>query len=716
MTVFKLASPRQAEDPLARAFRSEAPVEVLVREEKAFLVDQWLEMGSLRLFCADRDEPEDLKSAVRAGSFEWRVPSQDDVGSRLKTLLGIDKLTETKKKAAAEERLPGIFQAMAGIALRTGLSWPRFDALMISEMPFRRPATIVADTSGVIQGALSFVADYLHPTARLKIPAVLHMEVINQADRFMKAWRSDAVRGETLLNEHLRSQPVQRALLRLELRDDTEVERNPLFGDPLRNAFREDRDSEFKDLNLNIPLKSYVDRMILEVARSHQSHVAPGHEVYLLTADQGLAKMALAEGVRPLYFKAMSASQLFDQSLIGTLLHPFNGQRVARPLPTLLWELATAFGRVKLRRDGVDLVEIAAIGSDLSWSSYHSVDDLLWLRVGTLPDWPERPSAPPISHIDDVLLGEAAITDADVESAAAEPESQGKSGVRKSKPKSKAKRAALDTATATPVVDAAAISNVAFQRFTADGLIRLIDGLASEQRLDDDSIGEFVGLKSDSGIGDYRRFLLSGEFIVLADDGWVATDRLNKLAASLRDFDIVRMRQLLQHAPSFHRFVELVAAAPVGKPVILPLPTRSQTAYFGLGEVAGVVAPIPNEGHYPTLHIPSLEQFPAIALARFEQLGPVDGWAAVGEWLEALIRSDAIHPVIARDLLQEANAANLIKRFTEGSTTNTRHDRHMLKVLQRSGGKIGVETIYLYRGDFLIPGKSSSSLRLQEVN
>lgn len=715
MTDFKLASPRQAEDPLARAFLSEAAVDVLVCEEKAFLPSEWLEMGSLQLFCADRGEAEDLKSAVRAGSFEWRVPSQQSVGDRLKVLLGIDKLVGDKK-TKAEERLPGIFQAMAGISLRTGLSWPRFDPAMIGELPFRRPATVVADTSGVIQGALAFVADYLHPTARIKIPAVLHMEVINQADRFMKAWRSDGVRGETLLSEHLRSQPVQRALLRLELRDDTEVERNPLFGDPLRNAFKEDRDSEFKDLNLSVPLKSYVDRMILEVARSHQSYVAPGHEVYLLTADQGLAKMAMAEGVRPLFFKAMSASQLFGQTLVGTLLHPFNGQRVARPLPNLLWELATAFGRVKLRRDGVDLIEIAAIGSDLTWSSYHSVDDLLWLRAGTLPDWPERRNASPASHIDDVLLGDAAVADAEVDRTPAPSIGSGKSRDSKSKPTGKAKPAAPKRNKPSADTGVAVAADIAFQRFTASGLIRLIDGLGGEQRLAEDSVGELVGLKSGSGIGDYRRFLQSGGFIDIVGDSWAATDRLNDLAASQRDYDVVRMRNLLEHAPSFQRFVELVAAAPVGEPVTLGLPARAQTAYFGLGEVVGVVAPIPNEGHYPTLNVPSVQQFPPMALARFEQLGPTDGWVAVGEWLEALIRGDAIHPVIARDLLQEAHAANLIKRFTEGSTTNTRHDDHTLKVLQRSGGKAGVETVHLYRGDFLIPGKSSSSLRLQEAN
>jgi hypothetical protein len=717
MTQFKLASPRQAEDPVARAFLSEAPVEVLVREENAFLPDQWLEMGTLQLFCADRSQPDDLKSAVRAGSFEWHVPSREDVGERLKELLGINALTDAKKKKAAEDRLPGIFQAMAGIALRTGLSWPRFDPVMIGEMPFRRPATVVADTSGVIQGALAFVADYLHPTARLKIPAVLHMEVINQADRFMKTWRTPGVRGEVLLNEHLRSQPVQRALLRLELRDDTEVERNPLFGDPLRSAFKEDKDSEFKDLNLSVPLKSYVDRMILEVARTHQSHVAPGHEVYLLTADQGLAKMAMAEGIQPLYFKAMSADQLFGQTLVGTLLHPFSGQRVALPLPGLLWELATAFGRVQLRREDTDLLEIAAIGSDLTWSSYHSVDDLLWVRAGQLPEWPQKPNSSAANYVDDGLLSDAAVAASvigppvDVAQASAE----GKSENRKEKKKDTAKVVAAGRTRSLTGTHGDGEPEIGFQRFTASNLVRLVDRLASEQHLTERLIGNLLNLKSDSGLGDYRRFLQSGGFVEFHEGTWTATDRLNELGASQRDRDLVRVRALLEHNPSFRRFVEIVSAAPVGEPVVLEIPARAQTAYLGLGEVAGVVAPIGKEGHFPTLNVPNVHHFPAIALAHFQQLGPLDGWVAVGEWLEALIRGEAIHPVVARGLLQEAQAANLIRRFTEGSTTNTRHDEHTLKILQRIDPGIEVATVHLYRGDFLIPGKSSSSLRLEEV-
>ena len=102
-----------------------------------------------------------------------------------------------------------------------------------------------------------------------------------------------------------------------------------------------------------------------------------------------------------------------------------------------------------------------------------------------------------------------------------------------------------------------------------------------------------------------------------------------------------------------------------------------------------------------------------MALRRFEQLSPSDGIVSVGQWLEALVRYDGVHPIHARDALQEADAAGLLRRSTEGSTTDTRHDDHTLRVLRMSEGRPLVETVHLYRGDFLIPGRASSSLRLQ---
>ena len=228
---FDLLSPRAAEDFIGRFFLDGTPACISVSEDVTF-ERGWLELGAIILKAAAPKRSE-VVSAVRRGAYRWDVPDEAQVSSQLRTLFGLSTYAAKAQKAqkAAEERLRGLLDRMASVAVRTGLARPRFHARSLAEMPFRRPTTILADTSGVIQGAMSFVADHLHPMARMKIPAVLHMEVINQADRFMKTRRSDGVRGEVLLGEHLLSQTGQRTLLRLELREHAEVERNLLISD-----------------------------------------------------------------------------------------------------------------------------------------------------------------------------------------------------------------------------------------------------------------------------------------------------------------------------------------------------------------------------------------------------------------------------------------------------------------------------------------------------
>lgn len=725
MSGFALASPRQADDALARFFANDAVARVRVCEQAAFRDAGWLDLGAIELFVADQTR-RDLTASVRQGGFAWRVPPKDDVAARLRDLLCFDGITGPKKQKEAEGRLAFILNSIASIGVRTGLIWPRFDARSLGEMPFRRPTTVVADTSGVLQGAMNFIADHLYPMARLKIPAVVHMEVINQADRFLKTRRTAGVRGEIMLAEHLLSQTGQRALLRLEMREDTEVERNLLLGDPLRSAFREDRDPDLRELNLSVPLKSYVDRMILEAARQHQSYASPGHPIYLLTADQGLAKMALAEGVKPLFFKAVTSDQLFGATLSGALMRPFSGKLAGRPLAIVLWELATAFGRVRLERDGdAGQIEVVAIDKDLGWSSFHSHDDLLWFRSANLPEWPaeSKPSHDPV--LDDIL-SEDEPDGNDIQSddpvaepgpASSAPAATARAPVKvgSERPKRPRKRSGSD-----PRLSDTNKAGVPFYRLTASGLVRLVDGIAAAGRLDDAAVAQLVGAKHPTALAEYRRFLTSGGFLEAGGNGgdWVAADRAVELATAQRELDLGRMSALLCAAPSYARFVELLADHGAGNgPVALPMPPRVTPTYLALGEITGVGAnvPGPDGGYFPTLNKPDAAAFAAVALQRYHDCQPLDGLVSVGEWLERLIMADGIHPTTARDLLQEADAADLLRRSTEGSTTDTRHDDHTLRVITVRGGKPTVETIHLYRGDFLIPNKSSSSLRLDAV-
>ena len=252
---YVLTTPREAEDLLARLFWASCKNRLEAREDKAFKDAGWFELGDIHL---DRGEGKDkhLRASVQRGAFEWCLPSLEAATAQLSKLLSLKSDDDTGKLRRA-------LDAVAAISLRAGLQRPRFDPNSLVEMPFRRSTTILSDTSGVVQGALDFVARHLHPAARIKVPAITQMEIVNFADRFLKGRRAPKVRPSDLLIDHLLSQGGQRALLRLELQADTEIERTLLLGDPLRSAFHQDADPALKELNLSVPFRAYADRLIL---------------------------------------------------------------------------------------------------------------------------------------------------------------------------------------------------------------------------------------------------------------------------------------------------------------------------------------------------------------------------------------------------------------------------------------------------------------------
>ena len=423
MTSFLLAKPREADDLIARLFQGHEYCILSAREDNAFKPDAWFDFGRIDLFpipndrmqqegMPEPDEAEDTRRlaerytlAVRRGQYEWSPPKPETAQAALEVILvNLPKGKEAADDARRESKLRRTLDLMATIAARIGLFHPRFDSHALAQMPYRRPLSIVADTSGISQGGLDFVARFLCPVARTKVPAIAHMEVVNFSHRFLSNSRSGDVRALDLLMDHLQSQGSQRAVLRLELHSDMEIERSFLLGDPLRSAFAKDNDKDLTSLNLSTDVPSYSDRMIVEAARHHQMQGGPGHQVQLLTSDQGLAKMAISEGITPLYFRSVENGQLFGRKITGANFHPFGGSLQCTPLSALLWECATAFGRAKLETpDGKERLEVAAFGKDFSWSPYHSRDDLLWMDGSSITPWkPTVPATVPIiPRVDD---------------------------------------------------------------------------------------------------------------------------------------------------------------------------------------------------------------------------------------------------------------------------------------------------------------------------
>ena len=590
MSGHRLISPRQADEAIARFFLNDRQGRLEVIEEEAF-AGAPLNLGTISLSSPD-SEPVNLKAAVRNGSFAWATPDHAPVLDELKTLCDVAGLKKELRDGATD-RLERLLDDMADIAVRLGLTWPRLDALSVRDMPFKRPVTVVADTSGVLQGALGFVAQHLHPMARLKIPAVLHMEVINQADRYLKLRRTTGARRDVMVAEHLKSQTGQRVLLKLELREDTEVERNLLIGDPLRSAFKEDRDSDLKDMHVNVPIRSYVDRMILESARQHQAYASPGHPVHLLTGDQGLARMALAEGISPLFFRKSRADQFFSTTLTGANFSPFTGRVVSTPVSAVLWELATAFGRARLVGEDGALIEVTAIDKELGWSAFHSQEDLLWFRTASLPPWPVSTAV--VIQPDDPLAAEPA-DNSNV------PDGATPLKKRRETPRASKARKPHDS---TPRLSEGNGAGVPFYRLNVRGLVALVDLLSTTPRVDDEAVMDAIDLRHPTGLAEYRRFLLSGALIEDQPGQWVATDRLVSLGTAQREADLSRMVAELSVTPSYAGFLALLAEeASPGEAVVLPIPARVLPSYLALGEVTGVGMSIPNEGYFATPDAP----------------------------------------------------------------------------------------------------------------
>ena len=662
----RLVSQDQAAYRIATASKRGPCCQVCVQEQRAFKDNEWLPLGTISLPASQIDEGD--AATARVAAFTWNVANADSVKSALAKLLDVSE---------DDAKIASALNQIAAIAVRAGLVHPIFDPADIEEMPRRGATTVVSDTSGVLQGALDFVVRYLYPATRVKIPAIAQMELVNFTDRFLKIRRDNekkvlrdpsTPRRTDELIEHLKSQGGQRVPLRLELQDDAEIERTYLLGDPLRSAFQPDKDSALSNLNISVPVAAYADRLILEAARHHQAQSPPGHAVRLLTSDQGLARMALAEGVMPLYFTAVTSRDFFGERLSSHVFHPFDGDVQSVSLTQVLWELATAFGAARLQWEDCSQVTITAMSDEVSWSLFQSLDDLLWFSE----------------------------TDAD---AGASPAVRATS--------------ATNPGTGKSVDVSPAAVGVSFQRMSVNHLLRLVCELDDNKVLDSVQAGELIGVRSKTA-GEYRRFLASAGLIETEDDRWVATPSVRVLSAALRNENAAALREALMIAPSFAAFHTLVAQSVPGRVIDVSNLSRSVATYRTLGEMALICAAVGRD-LFATPAKPAPDAFAQIALQRFRELDRGDGLVAAGRWLETLIQHDGIHPEVSREALEQASDAGLLRRVTEGSTIQTAFDNHVVHVLRTDSNGIPVAApVRLYRGDYLIPGRASVSLRIEE--
>ena len=670
MTGGALMSPGEAVRPIAEMFGQDGPCKVSVREDRSF-DERWWPLGDVSIDMIKSDNQEDKNrrtvAALVSGAFEWCLPGKEDAARDLSERLGYKK--DKTSGNGKDERFCGdvnrALDDVASIAVRAGLLCPVIDAAALEEMPFRRATTVVSDTSGVLQGALDFVCRNLHPVTKVKIPSIVNEELVESSHRFFSKRRSPKngpMHRVKALHEHINSQGGQRVLLRLELQSDIEIER-----------------TRISDSNTN------ADRQILEDARRHRAQSGPGHRVRLLTGDQGLARMALTEGVTPIYFLKTRASDFFGSRLSGQTFDPFSGDVQRTPFVSLLWELAVAFGSACLKSGEGATFEIVALGAEPNWFPSHSSDDLLWCKY-TPARHPETdtpsPTPPPLGGLER----------ADLEKEQAIPKSR------------------LGSATAT--------GRISYRQFDVGRLFHIICTLDDSGKMDNSRLMDVLNTQSSRGGDEYRRFLVSADLIAATREIWAARTGLRKLSIALRNSEPDDVRDMLEAAPSFSAFATHVRRLDIGRSLDSPdrdpsYGTRGATTYRTLGEITHLCAPAFGQGTFATPTVPDTEAFAEIALKRFSELDRGDGLVAVGAWLETMIRGDGIHPEVARRKLERANAEGLLRMSTEGSTPELRYGNRVVHVLRAPTGEPVVERVRLYRGDYLIPGKASVSLRIE---
>ena len=689
MMAKSLTPPADTVEAVASLFEPNSTCSVSIREDRAFGSSEFLCLGSIRLFPED-NSLEQRARAVRRGAFEWRAPDFAVANDGTRKVLGFNDLNG-QAKIRGEDKVRRILDMFGAVPVRLGLSHPIFDPHALEGMPFRRPVTVVSDTSGVLQGGLGFISRYLYPAARIKVPAVAHMEIVNFADRFLTNRRASNVKRLDLMMDHLKSQAAQRELVQLELRSDVELERTFLLGDPLRGSFQRDQDKELSELNLSIPIKSYADRLILEAARQHQSQMGSSHRVVLLTGDQGLARMAVAEGISPIYFRAAGADAFFGKRFTGANFHPFSGELHTTSITDILWELATISGCARLSADHLERnLTVHAIGEDLAWAPYHSHDDLLWV------EFPDGPATP------DGLVAQG---------AERKPSGEAESRAVGETPLGRQVRA---PARRQPLAEGG-VEKAALYKVNLDRLFALIDKLETRQQLPLNDIMTSLGVRTVNGLNDYRRFLESGEAIVAGEESWSAAPPLSRVAVVLRNLDIGELRKELRLFPSYVELERVLSQEAVGVAFDSTTFGRAAYTYTTLAELVEIGASVHGEGFFITPRDPDDDAFAKIAVSAYDRLELGGSWVATGRWLEELIVQHGIHPVVARRRLQSAASRGLVKRVTEGSTTETGHDRHTLRTLVLKDGSPCVRVEYLYRGDFVIPGKASSSLKIELI-
>jgi hypothetical protein len=679
----KLFSKEDALKCIAQIGKNGEPFEISLGEDICFGHGKWVNVGTITLQPGgqyiENETRYDEYCAAKFGGFEWQILSLEKLNNNITEAL--DNVENKDRVQKDKDRVQKAFrEGLQDVLRRTLLLLPIFDVETIGKIPLQKPITIVTDTSAIHQGGLDFICRFLSPWAKIKVPAIVHMEIINQVDRYFATRRESQKKKKPVaaaLREHILSQGGQRTLLRLEF-SDAEIERGDLGADPLRGIVTPSSDPEDGNLKLQEIVRSFADRLILETARRFQTQVRPDHALALLTSDQGLARMTMAEGMDVFFFESRSFPKFDSRKLTGSLFHPFSQKIYTVPLTDVLWELAVSFGCLRLQNYNTnESLELWGIPSgEYTWQPLHVKDDLLWgiFNSGTSSTTTDNTS---------IALS------TDIESQ--------------------------DQTDAVSSQNIEAITKT--YAFSPDQMFLLMKMLLDKGELTNQEAQEKLGLTHQSRYNLYKNFLHSGKFVELNDNKILYTELLKFLWESILNEDSIKILYYLKKIPSFDAICNYVNENRSVEYSTLPISNKAKPTYIKLGEAACAWLNIQNQKIVATNNIPELLDFANLAVEVYKSIRSQEDteWILTGRWLEELAIKYAVHPILARKLVKEAQEQNVVNVYAEGSTPDTRFEQHDLWIIKTSDGLPQLEKVYLYHGDFLIPGTSAVRIKLEGV-
>lgn len=621
--------------------------------------NNWIDIGRIK-FCREHNDVDDIVNHIKFGGFIWHIPQEIEVNKIITEIFSEKKYsTDENKEVHIKEIVKIIKDGLQDSIRRLCLLYPRFDTYSMGCFPLSKPTTVVSDTSAVRQGAVNFVCVFFAPNVRIKIPSTVHMEIINQADSYISQRQKGGknLKGlASLLNSHVGSQGSQRALLNFELSSEIQVEKG-ISGD-LQDVIVS---SMFGNPKLNNH-NSHRDRLIIESTKKLQFQ-KPQEDVYLLTSDQGMARIAMAEGLKVLFFTARNTPEVFGNKLPACIFSPYTSMFYHISLLDILWELAITFGAVQVKNDSDDKLQIWGIGgpgSDAGWQPFHVKEDLLW----TVHNYSNDISP---AEIKEKPIGEE--------------------------------------------------RKLIYYRFSGNKLIHLIQYLYNHNSTKTEKIQKHLQNNRVDDIRRYENFLESGDFISVKNKKITSKKSLKELFESLKECDIESAFSLFCNIPAFKTFIDFSQEKRRYNPDSndLDIPKTSRAGYYMLGEILGKIYRT-SEEIIVTDKIPELSNFINYAISAYEEVSKKNDsidWVLTGEWLDYMAQEYSIHPIICRDLISNARESNLINIFFEGSTPDRRFDNCTLNVLSTNDNEVFIQKVFLYQGNFLLPGTATVRLKIQ---